>query len=628
MFRFALPLLLASLAVARAQDLSGRWALEGTETPFRQVEGELRLEPTGPGRWVAVRTVRRGASEVTLRGDGTQVGGELRVRFPTGQVGLLQGLLPHVARYRLAAGRLVGVVLAPGTGGRRALTREVGTRSGGVSPARRTPARLEGRLRVEGQRLVDPLGRGVLLRGVNAGLKRAPFLAPHTADDVRRLVEATGIDFVRLYFAWCAIEPRPLEYDQAYLDAAAAQVRMWSDAGVYVLVDLHQDLWGPPLAEHGAPAWASFGKDEEKPKLLPDEVPWQLRYVDPRCWRSFEAFWSDRPVLATGLGLQEHYARAWQQLAGRLAGIDRVVGYDPINEPFMGAEIQDGLRRVALGSSWTLVSSGIGAGFKALFTKQSLQEALTESLVKKLSRPDAFERTIGRLADANRRFERRLSAFHARMGRAIRQVDPGRPLFVEPMPLAGVGVPSEMPHPGIDQVVYAPHLYDAFMDSGLPFDGDLRRVERALARHVENARRLGVPLVVGEWGNLPDRDGERFGRAVGGMLERTLGGDAYWDHVPGREAEPLFLSTVRPYPARVAGELRELAFRPGDRMLTVRFAADPRIDAPTVIALPGAVYPAGVTVALQGDAASEVQGGLLLVWARAGEVRVEVRPAP
>lgn len=626
MLRNALLFSLALLVAAPAQELQGRWALHGVESPFRRIEGELTLARLDQGQWQVARTVRSGASEVTLRGVARQVGLDLLVRFTPGLAGELEGQVSHAARYRLQGGQLVGVVLAPGTGGRRALTREVGRRSE-LSPALRPPAQLDGRLRVAGQRLVDPLGREVLLRGVNVGLKQAPFLAPHGPAEIARLVAKTRLDFVRLYFSWGAIEPRPLEYDQAYLDAAAAQVRAWSDAGVYVLVDLHQDLWGPPLAAHGAPEWASFGKDEKKPKLLPESVPWQLRYVDPRCWRSFEAFWSDRAVPHSGLGLQEHYARAWKQLAGRLRGIDRVVGYDPMNEPFMGAEIQDGLRKVALGGSWTLLTTGIGSGFTALFTKKTFQEAFTESLVKKLSRPDSFEKTIGRLEDANRKFELRLSAFHARMGRAIREVDPGRPIFIEPMPLAGVGVPSEMPHPGIDQIVYAPHLYDAFMDSGLPFDGDLRRVERALERHVANARRLGAPLVVGEWGNLPQQDGERFGREVGRMLEKTLGGDAYWDHVPGREDEPLFLSTVRPYPARVAGRLTEVTFTPADRRLVVRFAADAKIDAPTVIALPAAVYPGGVQVALSGEAEHEVQGDLLLVWAKGGEVRVEVLPA-
>lgn len=83
-----------------------------------------------------------------------------------------------------------------------------------------------------GRRLEDPAGRGVLLRGVNAGLQRDPFVAPHTAEDVARLVARTGADFVRFYVAWGAMEPRPLQYDEAYLDRVVAALRRWTDAGV------------------------------------------------------------------------------------------------------------------------------------------------------------------------------------------------------------------------------------------------------------------------------------------------------------------------------------------------------------------------------------------------------------
>ena len=621
----ALPLLLLALALATsAQEpvpgdgLEGRWELAGVEGALRPLAGELVVE-RAEGGYQVTRTVRRGEEQLVLRGQGTFADGALRVRFAAGGLaGALDDDAPAgvEALYRASGpGRLVGVVRAPG----QAVTREVARRQAVDA------ARLEGRLRVVGQELRDPWGRAVTLRGVNVGLKAAPLLAPHTAEDVRRLVERTGVNFVRLYFAWRAIEPRPLEYDAAYLDAAAAQVRTWAEAGVYVLVDLHQDLWGPPLAGHGAPEWASFGLGERAPRLLPGDVAWQLRYVDPRCYESFEALWSDRVVPASGLGLQEHYARAWQQLARRVAGVERVVGYDPMNEPFMGREIRQGLRDVALRSGFTLLSSGVAAGVSALFGERGFQAELTERLVRKLSRPDRFERIMRALAPANRKFERRLSAFYARVGRAIREVDPDRPLFVEPMPLAGVGVPSEMPHPGLEQLVYAPHLYDAFMDSGYAWDGDTHRVERAFQRHVASAERLGVPLVVGEWGNLPAGT-EAYARTVAGLFERAGVGSAYWDHVPGREDEPLFGETVRPYARRLAGRLELFEYQPEARALTMRWVADPHAQAPTVIAAPPAVWPEGVAVAVEGAAEASLQPGLVVVSTRgAGTVTVRVR---
>ena len=219
-------------------------------------------------------------------------------------------------------------------------------------PAQRAAApdawapRLGGRLRVAPDRRIrDPWGREVLLRGVNAGQKSGDLLPTHTAQDVASLVETTGINFVRLYISWRGIEPKPNVYDLAYLDGIAEQVKRWNGQRVYVLIDMHQDLWGGSFAGHGAPEWATLGGASTF--KAPEEGPWQLRYADPAVWQSFEALWRNAPVPATGKGLQDHLAGAWQAVARRLQGRPGVVGYDLLNEPFFGAEVATELKGIA-----------------------------------------------------------------------------------------------------------------------------------------------------------------------------------------------------------------------------------------------------------------------------------------
>lgn len=637
----AVPLLFLALlapTLALAQDLSGRYELRGLEG-FRPVHVQLDVRPAGAGSWEVERVLTRAGQRTTYRGEGWQEGSRLRVRFDLrpGASGALRG---GVARRAWGDYRIHGGVVA-GTFRDQRTSRELGRRRG-APPRRpsaalpalpRPPAQLIGRLEVEGRRLLDPFGREVVLRGVNAGSKRAPFLPAHGDADVAALARATGANLVRLFVAWRAIEPAPGRYDAAYLDAVLACVRRFRAAGLYVLVDMHQDVWGGPVMPHGAPEWATLAAHHE-PLSLPAGASWQLRYADRRVYRSFEALWSNQPVPATGRGLADHFAGAWAALAERLRGEDGVVGYDLLNEPFVGRELLGGLAAALARSAPTLLGSGVRAGWRRLIGGGRYQDLFLEDLLLRVREADRYERLLSALRRVNGRFERRLSAFYERVGRAIRRADPGRPLFVEPMALVGVGVPSEMPRPGLEGLVYAPHLYDAFVDSGLPYDGDPSRVAATLRAHQRSAWRLGAPLVIGEWGHLSPRAGDpaRFSRDVGRLLDGALAGAAYWEHVPGREADPLFLTTARPYPRRVVGRLRAWSFAEASGELELELAAEPSPAAPTVIALPRHRYPSGVAVTLQGPRAAyehQPAEGRLLVWTQErGALRIRVRPAP
>ena len=54
-----------------------------------------------------------------------------------------------------------------------------------------------------------------------------------------------GWNAVRLLVSWSRIEPRPGVYDRAYLKRVDATVARLARAGIYSIVDLHQDAWGP-----------------------------------------------------------------------------------------------------------------------------------------------------------------------------------------------------------------------------------------------------------------------------------------------------------------------------------------------------------------------------------------------
>ena len=525
---------------------------------------------------------------------------------------------------------------------------------------------LRGPVRVEGTCFRDALGREVVLRGVNAGLKSGDFLPPHTCEEIAALRARTGANFVRIYVAWRALAPAPGRIDASYVAGVRERAQRWSDAGFLVLIDMHQDVWGGPVSSHGAPEWASLG---EGPGLdLPADAPWQVRYLDPRVWGSFEALWSNRVVPGTGRGLQDHYADAWVALAQGLQGVEGLVGYDLMNEPFLGNEVGRALRDLGVGAALptagaALRATGRSAGHGlvdflrhaarpnllvpilpllrgteegAKTFKRTLKPNLQAELNAMVRDPAQHARILEALRKVNLGFEARLSAFYTRVGRRIRAVDPDTAIFVEPMALVGIGVPSGLLRPQLTNIVYAPHLYDAFVDSGLGFDGETARITRTYHSHRAVAMRLRAPLVLGEWGHLdtlPAGAGrDAYASAAARLIERSArAGAAYWEARPGEEAGGKLDVVLRPFPARVAGQLLGAStYAPETR--TLRFWLRPSgDDVPTVISAPRHLYPNGVRLGTAGGAVRWrylPEQGLVLVFALESSPRLTIEIAP
>jgi endoglycosylceramidase len=100
-----------------------------------------------------------------------------------------------------------------------------------------------------------------------------------------------------------------------------------------VLLDLHQDGWGPATHGDGMPAWATITDGLPNP---PDPFP-TYYLTNPALQRALDSFWTNRRG-PDGVRLQTHYVRATRVLARRFAGASMVIGQDPMNEPWPGTE--------------------------------------------------------------------------------------------------------------------------------------------------------------------------------------------------------------------------------------------------------------------------------------------------
>lgn len=184
----------------------------------------------------------------------------------------------------------------------------------------------------EGRFLVDPAGRVVVLHGVNAVWKRAPYVPPATPGGFTARdadwIAAQGFDVVRLGVLFAGVMPRRGVIDQHYLDRVVAEARLLTDRKVWVLLDFHQDMYNERFGGEGFPAWAV--DDDGLP--TPANAGFPGNYFQPSTTRAFDNFYAN-----VG-GLADLYAKAWRAVARRFRSTSYVLGYDLLNEPWPGSQ--------------------------------------------------------------------------------------------------------------------------------------------------------------------------------------------------------------------------------------------------------------------------------------------------
>jgi endoglycosylceramidase len=449
--------------------------------------------------------------------------------------------------------------------------------------------------------LTDALGRTVILHGVDAVYKRAPYALTvepgransFTAADARAIA-GLGFDVVRLGILWEGIEPgtadpndpaicttgRPghaHQWDQQVADAYLAKVRAVVDLlgryGIFSLVDMHQDVYDQVFAGEGAPPWAVC-TDGLPATNTPD---WTSNYGEPAVGVAFHHFWTNDVVG----DLQGNFDRAWANVARTFAGNRYVVGFDPFNEPFATADLT-----VAGGAAFD-------AELECFYTGTAHPGRLWLSPVPLTCPPD--DPAQGVIA-------------------TIRSIDPTTPVFYEPDVIDDFGA--------VDWIGPMPfaHLVLNFHDYCLPGSVSQQVAdlpvpcgpEEALTIHQQaSARQVaadpanpgGPAWFMSEFGGEPA--GADLARMVA-LADQHLLGWAYWawesyDDPTGNPDEGLarpgptgtpVVDPARaailsePYATAVAGTPTAMSFDPTTDVFTLTYRADDHVHAPTVVFVP------------------------------------------
>jgi endoglycosylceramidase len=199
-------------------------------------------------------------------------------------------------------------------------------------------------LTVDGDHLRDDVGRIVLLRGINARVEgvfdveldggRVPLepIPALTAADCTRMRQL-GLNTLRLPVNWSGIEPTRGSYDEAYLQRVDAAVACAGDAGLFVIVDMHQDAYSKEIGEDGAPLWAIVPPPDMLLEGPLDDL--QERRLSNQVRRAFESFFA----AGDPHGLQAAFIDVLRLLGARYADHPMVIGFEIFNEPDIGQDL-------------------------------------------------------------------------------------------------------------------------------------------------------------------------------------------------------------------------------------------------------------------------------------------------
>jgi endoglycosylceramidase len=446
-------------------------------------------------------------------------------------------------------------------------------------------------LRAEGPYLVDGQGRLLVLRGLNTGNVGKDGVRVYAPGllDLRARDAAWGFNCLRIVFTWEGLEPEPGKYNAGYLQQIEDLVNACREAGVWAILDMHQDLFSRRYGGDGAPAWAC--QDRGLPMI---QAPyWGLNYLSQPVMACFDAFWADAPG-PTGVGIQTHYIRTWQYVARHFREDRTVAGYDLMNEPWPGAETA-GIVAAALASIGRSLGPGMLARWAAALASPDPHNQYAE-LAAPFQNLAQLERLLKDLEPTVQAFETlKQQPFYDRLVTAIREVDPEHLCFYEPTVLAGCGVETALKAPrradgrAHAHVVFAPHYYETATEIGLAYEDKPERIHWLVGRGVAAARRMGVPVWFGEWCSpSPAAFGNaRFFQDQMDAFDAHLCGWAAWSwDVLIREDALRHLT--RPYVRALAG--RPLAVVCADGWLELHFTPG-AVQADTEIWVPPAMTP-------------------------------------
>ena len=428
-------------------------------------------------------------------------------------------------------------------------------------------------------RFVDEQGRTRIFNGMNIDDKLVDCteFRYNLDEEFFRKYRANGLDIIRLAITWQNLEPKPEKYNESYLSSIDKIFALAEKYGVYILLDMHQDLYsqndGKSVGD-GAPSWAAI-TDGAKPRM-PIFV-WADGYFFGKWVRNeFDNFWNNKEVL--GRGLQDRYCDLWQMLAKRYGNSPALFGFDLMNEPFPGSYSNKMFARLVSGVVKTVA-----------FNKKVNRGKLIKSAVKKDTRTmldciggDVIRDAVWKIDSIEEKFDvEKYSPFLNKTTAAIREITPNGIVMMEQSYICNSGIKQSAPPISVNGVreenqCFGPHAYDFAVDTPLYQYANASRVKAFFGEMRNTQLRINIPCIVGEWGGCSDnKDTSWFPHAFEllDFFDEMQWGQMYWDYHGDDMDSPLMGMLCRTHPVAVAGEIESYGFNRTSGIFRLRFNA-------------------------------------------------------
>ncbi|MEN8121631.1 MAG: cellulase family glycosylhydrolase [Bacteroidota bacterium] len=353
--------------------------------------------------------------------------------------------------------------------------------------------------------IYDEDGRIMILHGMNvltSGKSHPLRTGDLVKEDILRLSRDWGYNAVRLLIFWDGIEPQKGKYDYDYLNRVKERLDWCEEAGLKVILDMHQDLYAVRYGGDGAPEWAII--DDNEP--FESQSPWELNYFQPAVQASISNFWD----IERGHGeLQEHYINAIVEALKVLGNHPTVIGVELYNEPTLATF--DGFRNLE-------------------------EKFLTPFYQKAINKIRTVDNDIWIFYEP--------SAFGPNQGFK-----------------SSLGLLND-PRKGDAKLVYFPHIYTLDLDVNGKYMGNPFHINLWADARQKEYKKQNVPMLIGEFG-LGGNDplALEYIEEVLKMSDKICGGWFYWEYDPGswsiidknRNEVKKAKVLERPYPQRIAG---------------------------------------------------------------------------
>jgi len=364
--------------------------------------------------------------------------------------------------------------------------------------------------------IYDSHNRIFIFHGVNISnyQKHSPGheMWPEVLDILK--LRSWGFSLVRYLVFWSEIEPTAGNYNNAYIDQVITDLNLLRNAGIYSIVDFHQDLMAERFTGNGFPDWSidqrvkitiPFIGDVYQTVnfITPAWEPWSRNYLQPAVLTAFTNFWKSS-------SRKTQYLNAVEYTMNRIEASlpnqpPTLVGFDVMNEPFPG------------------LTTAFESKVLTNFYKDMWARLLNSSLYSNM--------------------------------------------FFEPWISTSSGIPSFLKFaPQNNRAIYFPHYYDALVHEGRPYKWYNRSImEQAIKIKVDEAKSYGVPLVFGEFGAPPDVPGYlNYVNDFCDLADKYKVGWCYWSYDKSSyntygmlddsgNPKPVIDKLVRVYPRNISG---------------------------------------------------------------------------